>query len=374
MKFVHQAMTSRGVLFLLIVSVWLAADCALADQGEVLFPVRSGGKWGYIDKTGQLKIQPQYDYAFEFAEGLAAICTGVTRWSTGSPEEFPEDGKWGYIDQTGTVIIQPQFEFASSFSEGAAHVRTAGKSGFIDRTGQWVIPAEFSWADNFSDGLAGAEQSGLWGYIDRKGQWKITPQFKWVDQFSEGLAHVQLPDGTMRFITQKADPVKDHVPQGSTFLGCRFKEQLACFQDGERFGYMDEHGQVTIQPQFAIAHEFSEGLAPVCVGSPIKVETQMITPAPPQPPATRSCGFIDRSGKFVIPPQFDAAMGFSEERAVAERQGRLGVIDREGRWVVQPTFRMAYPFNHGLARVYPESMPGFGYVDRNGAFVWHPTE
>jgi len=46
-------------------------------------------------------------------------------------------GKWGYIDHEGHSVLDPQFDIASSFSEGLARVRIednkTGKWGYISR-------------------------------------------------------------------------------------------------------------------------------------------------------------------------------------------------------------------------------------------------
>ncbi len=56
---------------------------------------------------------------------------------------FPvlQSGKWGYIDKTGTVVIKPQFDYAYNFYEGLARVKIGKRSGFIDRTGKFVVGA-----------------------------------------------------------------------------------------------------------------------------------------------------------------------------------------------------------------------------------------
>lgn len=40
-------------------------------QSIRLFPVEQSGKFGYIDKTGNIIIKPQFDSAWDFSEGLA---------------------------------------------------------------------------------------------------------------------------------------------------------------------------------------------------------------------------------------------------------------------------------------------------------------
>lgn len=52
-------------------------------------------------------------------------------------------GGYRYIDTTGTVVIEPQFEYAERFSEGLAVVGTPAKRYVIDRTGRVVIGPKF---------------------------------------------------------------------------------------------------------------------------------------------------------------------------------------------------------------------------------------
>ena len=54
--------------------------------------MKVGEKFGYIDKAGKIVINPQFDDAYNFFEGLASV--GV-------------EDKWGYIDQTGRYVWEP---------------------------------------------------------------------------------------------------------------------------------------------------------------------------------------------------------------------------------------------------------------------------
>jgi hypothetical protein len=131
-------------------------------------------------------IEPQFDGARDFSEGLAAVKIG---------------GRMGFIDKTGSVVIEPQFsgwEFISGFSEGLARVWIGRKWCFIDKTGGIVIELEprLSAASDFSEGKArisiGAEESYKSGYIDKAGKVAIEPQFGYAEDFSEGLARVSV--------------------------------------------------------------------------------------------------------------------------------------------------------------------------------------
>ena len=46
--------------------------------------------------------------------------------------------KIGYIDKTGQIVVQAQFETAEDFSHGLAFVGVGDKFGYIDKTGRYV--------------------------------------------------------------------------------------------------------------------------------------------------------------------------------------------------------------------------------------------
>src|ERR1019366_3269489 len=80
------------------------------------------------EQTGRVVINPQFDAALRFADGLAAVRIGDEN-----------AGKWGYIDKQGKMVINAQFDEAWSFAEGLAVMRMGGKWGYIDKQGKIVV-------------------------------------------------------------------------------------------------------------------------------------------------------------------------------------------------------------------------------------------
>ncbi len=116
---------------------------------------------------------------------------------------FAEGEQWGFRDATGKTVIDPKFDSAGSFSEGLARVRFEGKWGFIDTSGKWVIPPRFEQARVFTGGIAKVKEAGQWGLIDRKGHV--------VDQVdSESFL-----DDRGRFISEKEYREWEKPPGGS---------------------------------------------------------------------------------------------------------------------------------------------------------------
>src|SRR6478736_4061923 len=93
---------------------------------------------------------------------------------------------------------------------------------------------------------------------------------------------------------------------------------------GGRWGYMDKHGSLVINPQFDSAGPFNSGLAAVALSG--------------------RYGYVDSNGKYVINPQFDAAGNFTEGRAVVRQKHRYGYIDKSGTVVITVQFESAGSF------------------------------
>jgi hypothetical protein len=83
-------------------------------------------------------------------------------------------------------------------------------------------------------------------------------------------------------------------------------------------------------------------------------------------------GYIDKTGKTVIAPQFENTMGFSEGLAATKLNGKYGYIDTKGKWVIPPQFEFTYKFSDGLAMV--RTGKSYSWIDRKGRTVIAPRE
>ena len=75
----------------------------------------------------------------------------------------------GFLSVKGEVVIEPRFDGALGFSEGLCAVRVADRWGFIDAQGQLVIEPRFALAQDFHDGLAWVRGDDWEGYVSRAG-------------------------------------------------------------------------------------------------------------------------------------------------------------------------------------------------------------
>ena len=118
-----------------------------------------------------------------------------------------------------------------------------------------------------------------------------------------------------------------------------------------KYGYINENGEVVIEPKYDYAGEFSRGLADVNIGG--------------------KDGYINKEGAIVVEPKYDEACVFYEDIARIKDDGKYGYINRKGMIVVEPKYDEAdYEFSEGLARIKVDGK--YGYIDKRGWIVVEP--
>jgi hypothetical protein len=143
--------------------------------------------------------------------------------------------------------------------------------------------------------------------------------------------------------------------------------------------------------QFAMPLRFSVISFALLMLAPIPISASTKIPEPPTPKAINGkFGYVDETGKVVIPPKWDNAFAFSEGRAVVIEGGTVmpggghvggqwGFINLRGEIVVPLKFSFAGSFHAGLAKVSAGGKSGpkirdfalgkYGFIDRGGNAV-----
>ena len=132
-------------------------------------------------------------------------------------------------------------------------------------------------------------------------------------------------------------------------------EGLCATRIGELWGYVDQRGEVAISPRWVAAEPFSGGLALV-------VERRQKRVVGESNYERSLCGFVNPSGKYMIPPVwYTRCRSFHEGLAAAEvdrtdektaaRDGWAGYVDEGGRWAIPPVYHGTEDFSNGFGLV-----------------------
>jgi hypothetical protein len=306
-----------------------------------LFPVKSGKDFQYVDRTGKIVINPQFQSATVFRDGLALVQTSG------------DNPKWGFINEEGKYVINAQYKEATVFSQGIAWVVADNAApSAINTEGE----VKFSLPDaeqvrRFQGGMAAflvvnEEGEEKWGFVDTDGRIAINPQFAGVSNFSDGVCAVVNSEGKWGFIDKEGKVSISYQFDGAG----DFKNGVAIVQSAEKYGVIDQEGKYTVNPQFSSIQEDGDWLL-------VSQDEKF--------------GWSDKEGKLVINPQFSAAYPFQKAEVAAVQSGdAFGYIDREGKILINPQFDFALPFNGDLAVVYSGDKVGF--INSDGKYVINP--
>ena len=253
------------------------ADCELVD----LYPIQNFNKYGYVDSYGNIKIDPVFDYAYEFHSGLARVIfhnehktcyidkTGEIIISGDSFDYVGDfignyavvkdlDGNKFIIDRNGNEIIKLCYQDIRNICNGIFAVKNNSKWGLVNTSGTYIKEHIFDEIGNFSEGLLAIKMDGKWGYINTAGIFIIKPSYDYADIFSEGLAVVS-ENGEARFIDKNGKLLCN-----KTFENAReFNEGYAAVKVAGEWGYIDINGTIVIDPQFLSVYGFDNGIAKV---------------------------------------------------------------------------------------------------------------
>lgn len=262
---------------------------------------------------------------------------------TGQAQEafLGENGKYGFKDKTGKEIIPPKYDYEpGNFSEDFAWIRLKDKYELIDKTGKIVISNKYADVQDFKEGLAAVTINGEadgfsshlvkgWGFIDKTGKVVIPLKEYWVKSFSEGLAVFESPDPTL------GKGVMDKV--GKIVIPAKyrdiedFKNGIAKVRLDGKFGFIDKTGKEIIAPKYDDIGEFSEGLVSVSVGGEREGYYDEWSGERYEYYTGGKWGFIENTGKEIIPLKYDKVSSFSQGKAKVELDGREFYIDKTGK-------------------------------------------
>ena len=265
-----------------------------------LFPFKRQEFYGFMDREGSVKIEPQFEQLGFYFEGLATAVKG---------------DKYGYVDKLGNVVLPFRFESASDFEAGRAIVQENGFYGVIDRIGNYILKPVYTDIQGLSSGLFLVGKDSLYGYVDKDGKVKIPIQFTDAYPFASGVAKVEM-DGKQAFIDDNGGFI---VPPCKSTLSF-FNDSLIIFEENELYGLMRRNCSVVVPAMYDVIGTLSSNRALVSANDQV--------------------GYIDGAGKVVVELKFQyypncSKRGtFKSNYAIVMKDGKFGAINDQGKTVL----------------------------------------
>jgi len=172
-------MKTKGAILAIVFLLFNFLYCK-AQVSIIPFVDDSTRLFGYKDTiTNKVVIAPKYTFADEFSEGLAGVnIGGAWEYATDYEDDYEDDysdertfsgGKWGFIDKTGKLVVPLKYDDGSRFSDGMAIVKIGTKQGCINKSGAEIIPVKYDKID-IENQLYKVILDEKVGYYDKSGK------------------------------------------------------------------------------------------------------------------------------------------------------------------------------------------------------------
>ena len=296
-----------------------------SDLSEGLALVKLNGKYGFINKSGELVVPCIFNSAHDYKDGCARV--GL-------------NNKYGLINSSGEEITKIIYDFIGGFIEGIAEVCLNNKYGFIDFNGKEIFQCKYDGCHYCYDGVVVLRLDKKYGFGDKSGN-LITPFiFDRVGDFHDGIATVKL-NNKFGCINKKGEfvvqCVYDYIWDS--------KDGMCKVELNGSKGFVNNNGVLAVPCIYNKTSDFSEGLAQVELNG--------------------KYGFINKSGELVVPCKFDEAYDYKDDYAKVKLNGQYGFINKGGDIVIPNIYSGAENFCQGFACV--EEVGGKrGIIDKRG--------
>lgn len=404
--------------FALCVAIASIIACTSNSNSErELYRILEDDKYGFIDCEGNVKIEPQFEYASHFFNGYSTVVidhemirdtSSVFSWSTRriTYNYINESGKF-LLDNNLTYEANTEFDLLPEISEILYDLRFEsnlalyrnenGLYGYINHKGKIQIPCEYNAARAFSDNKAAVYKVNEgWGFINHDGSIFIKPQYSSVQDYKYGLSsasimvsdyefhdeEVTLPkfdqvvlDGNGRIVgtpktlyKQFSTFSKDSIAVAPHFiiglLGNKYVDGSGNFlptvetpniEDREYANFIIETAESNA---ILKAGEFSEGVAPISFNGEIYLYIDKY--------------FVPQHDKNTI-YTYEDARSFMHGLAAIKKDGKWGFINNKFEEVIPCQYDSCmYYFEGDLARVYTKAENYLieTYINKNNQPVW----
>ena len=313
------------------------------EESAALYPIRENGLWGYMNRAGEVVIEPQWAYVWPFEGNIALVSIDENNML------------YGIINRRAEWLLEPEYYIypmdylgrTPEIGHGLYAVWKDGQMGYFDMDTGFFSGLKWPevWhAYTESPLLAVTDpKTDATGYVDRTSGEQVIPGLYhtfYPGLFYEGIAVVYYEyeelyedNNTGAFMINEAGETIS-LPNG---IKAVYSANAACGrvaiedQDG-LVGYADLEGQVVIQPQYLYGDDFCEDRAAVQV-------------------AEGEWAIIGLDGEYLLENLTARPGDYHHGVVAAEQNGTLACFDADG-------------------HLLPNRMPDM--MDAGGGLFWMP--
>lgn len=303
-------LTLRFFLFLFC-CIWALASSPCHAQR--VYPVKQADKWGLIDATGQLRVNPVYELI-----------------SNPDPYGFlvtQKNNLLGLVGGAGEVILPNRFLDIQVLDADIFTVLEGNNWKVINRLQQTLLGGNYLQLEPLGNGLLAYRNADGWGVVDRTGKLLIAPKF-------EGIK--RLPNGMLSVYTTKKQGL--FSAEGVQLLpaiadSVSFDEAgLILYTVNHRWGAVNRQGMEQFPARYEKYEQLGNG-------------DLLLQSSNHQAVYSLHCQSV-----YAVNPAL-TVLSFSENYLALRNNGQVGLIDRCGQQILLTAYEEIQPFSQQLFRI-----------------------
>lgn len=162
------------------------------------------------------------------------------------------------------VKEETKLEYVGKLCNGLAAVRVGACYGYANAAGELVVPAEYDEVEEFKNNYAIVRKNDKWGIIDKTGKMTVACQYDKIYLYNNDIYTVK--KGTLHGLVKTNGSIVQAVKYVS-INSLDEEENRAKIRLGDKWGYLDENGNIVISIKYNTALNFNNGEALVYFGN-----------------------------------------------------------------------------------------------------------
>ncbi len=314
-----------NLIFIITISFGLSA--------QVYFPIKQNGKWGLIDKQGNIFVSPRYDAIGNYDEhGLAVI---------------QEGHDFGVINQKGKIILQPNFIDIKVLNANLIGVKSReGWNVRHAKTNKNLLDFPVFQVELFSEKYIKFRYNNYWGLVNMEGAVVADPEY----------SHFSFLKPDKNFIlTHKKSRLGLLDPKGKKLLPTEYAQfrdsrgNLIYFKKNNKWGAITREGKILLKAEWKSYQALGNNFLKLW-----DHQHQIFL-------------YSIREERIINEESFNNFYLFFDTHILTNRKGLLGLLHLDGKPCLPPQFNEIQPFGEGLFRV--RSRQKWGIAAEGGTLV-----
>ncbi|MCO7355907.1 WG repeat-containing protein [Riemerella anatipestifer] len=293
----------------------------------MLYPIKRNNKYGFINDSGKIVIEPNYKYIGEFSNNVCSVTNELDEFHFNYNNKDYFHSESTIIDIEGNILFPfKKYTQINEFYCGFAfcYHQKLKKYGVIDKQGTEVIPFIFEKEEieysHFSNNLARIKKENKFGFINIENSLIIPCIYDQASNFENGFSLVKIKSKDFLIDTNGTIFKSEHK------IVSTFKENRGIVKSNKKFGFIDEENNLIIEYLFDdVLGHFVNGICLV--------------------KRNGKYGAININGENVIDFIFDDVRWIGNNVFPAKIKNKWTLVDLQGNIKFVPIFNYIQDFN-----------------------------